>query len=158
MTVTVLPVHPDDAKLILPLAFLTVTVKEALDAPTTIFELGVTWICPPLLDVAVIVPEPVAFVRLTFMVPEPLLTTLNGSGLAFNTQGAGVGVAVAVAVGVGLGYAVGVGLGYAVGVGLGYAVGVGLGVGYAVGVGDGVGLVVGVGDGEAPGFGLGSGT
>ena len=107
LTVTVLPVHPVDAKVTLPAAFLTVTVKEALDVPLTICELGDTWICPLLLEVAVIVLEPVAFVRFTLMLPEPKLTTFNGSGLAFNRHApVGVGPGVTVPVGVGEGYGV----------------------------------------------------
>ena len=107
LTFTVLLVHPDDVKLMLPSCFLTVTVKETLAVPLTPCELGVTCICPPLLDVAVMVPEPVAFVRFTLMVADPSLATFNGSGLAFNTHGPGVGVGVGVAVAVGVGVGVG---------------------------------------------------
>ena len=136
-------VHPEEENVTLPLLFLTVTVKLAGEVPLTSCDVGVTWICPPLLEVAVMVPEPLALVRFTLMLPEAKSTTFNGSGLAFNRHGpgVGVGVAVAVAVGVGVGYAVGV----AVGVGFGLAVGVGVGVGLGFCVG--VGLVVGVGDG-----------
>src|SRR5215471_15855153 len=101
LTVTVLLVQPEDVKLTLPADFLTVTVKEVLDDPLTVCEPGVTWICPPLLDVAVIVPCPDAFVRLTLIVPEPLLTTFNGSGLALKVHGTGVGVGFGDAVPVG---------------------------------------------------------
>jgi len=113
LILTVLPVHPDDENVTLPLDFLMVIVKEAPLVPLTVCELGDTWICPLLLEAAVIVPWPEALVRFTLMVPEPLLTTFNGLGLAFNVHGAGVGVgfAVAVGVGVGVGYAVGVGVG-----------------------------------------------
>ena len=140
---TVLLVHPLDAKVMLPSCFLTVTVKETLDVPLTVCELGVTCICPLLLEFAVIVPEPVAFVRFTLMFAEPSLATLSGSGLAFNRHGpgVGVGVGVAVGVGVGVGYAVGVG----VGVGFGFGVGVGVGVAFGSGVGVGVGVGVGLG-------------
>src|SRR5262252_3576285 len=103
LTVTVLLVHPEDVKLTLPADFLTVTVKEAPDDPLTVCELGDTWICPPLLDAAVIVPCPEAFVRFTLIVPEPLLITFNGSGLALNVHGTGVGVGFGVAVPVGVG-------------------------------------------------------
>jgi len=143
VTFTVLLEHPADAKVMLPSCFLTVTVKETLDVPPTVCELGVTCICPPLLDVAVIVPEPVALVRFTLMFAEPSLATFNGSGLAFNRHGPGVGV------GVGVGVAVGVG------VGVGYAVGVGVGVGFGFGVGVGVGFGSGVGVGVGVGVGLG---
>lgn len=107
--------HPDDAKVTLPEAFLTVTVKTALDDPLTIWVLGVTWICPLLLEVAVIVAEPEAFARFTRMVPEPSLITFNVSGLAFNPHAIGVGD--------------GFGLTDPVGVGEGYGVAVAVGVG-----------------------------
>jgi hypothetical protein len=106
-TLTVLLVHPVDAKVTLPFCFLTVTVKDTLDDPLASCELGVTCICPLLPDVAVIVAEPVAFVRLTVMLPEPSLTTLNGSGLALSVHGPGVGVGVGVTVAVGVGVGVG---------------------------------------------------
>jgi len=117
LTVTVLLVHPAEVKVTLPAAFLTVTVNEAPDDPLTTCELGVTWICPLLLDEALMVPEPEAFARFTLMFPEALLTTFNGSGVALRLQGAGVGVGVGIAVGVavGVGYAVGVAVGVGVG-------------------------------------------
>jgi len=117
LTVTVVLAHPDDVKVTLPAAFLTVTVKEALDVPLTICELGVTWICPLLLDEALMVPEPEALVRFTRRIPEPSLTTFNGSGVALNVQGAGVGVGLGVTVPVGVGVAYGVAVGVGVGVG-----------------------------------------
>lgn len=110
--------HPVDANVTLPLCFFTVTLKFTDALPLTVTDVGVTWICPVLLDVAVRVPEPVALFRWTLIFPEPSLTTVNElSGLDDRVQAAGVGVAV------------GVGVGYAVGVGVGYAVGVGVGVG-----------------------------
>src|SRR5690348_11407042 len=92
LTVTVVLEHPDDAKVTLPAAFLTVTVKTALDDPVTICVFGVTWICPLLLEEAEIVAEPEPFVRLTRMVPEPSLITFNVSGLALNPHAIGVGL------------------------------------------------------------------
>ena len=88
-----------------PAAFLTVIVKVALDDPVTSCELGVTWICPLLLDEAVIVAVPEAFARFTRMLPEPSATTSNGSGLASNPHaiGVGVGFGFTVPVGVGVG-------------------------------------------------------
>ena len=59
------------AKVTLPLVLFTVTVKVAAAVPLTLLELGVTWICPLLLDVAVIVPVPVTLFRFTLTVFEP---------------------------------------------------------------------------------------
>jgi hypothetical protein len=95
----------------LPLALFTVTVNIAPPVPVTFFEAGVTWICPPLLDVALIVPAPVAFVRFTVTVFAPLLTIVNDAGLAFNAHCKGVAVAVGCAVGEGAAVGVAVGVG-----------------------------------------------
>ena len=70
-----------------------------------------------LLEVALIVPVPVIFVRFTLTVLDPSLTIVSESG-AFSTQGCGDGVTPGV--GVALGSGVGVALGSGVGVGVGY--------------------------------------
>ncbi len=47
-----------DVNVTLPLDLLTETVKLTELEPLTVVELGTTWICPLLLDVAVSVPLP----------------------------------------------------------------------------------------------------
>ena len=140
--------QPDDENVTEPDALLTVTVNDVAAVPLTVREAGVIFICPELLEVALMVPVPVTFVRFTLTAAEPLLTIVTELG-AFNRQGGGVGVGV----GVGDGLTVGVGEGFAVGVGVG--VGVGVEFGFDVGVGVGVGLAP--APGLAPGDGDGDG-
>lgn len=99
------------------------------------------------------VPVPVALVRLTLTVVEPLSGIVSESG-AFTRQGGAVGDAPAV----GDGSAVAVGEGFAVAVGDGLAVAVGdapaVAVGLAPAVGDGLDPGEGDADGEPPGRGV----
>jgi len=63
LTVTVTTCEPQgDEKVTLPLVFLTEIVKLAVLEPLTVAEDGETWICPLLLEAAVIVPDPLKLV------------------------------------------------------------------------------------------------
>jgi hypothetical protein len=59
---TVCEPHTDE-KVTAPLCFFTVMVKVTELLPVTLCEPGVTWICPLLLEVAAMVPEPLKSFR-----------------------------------------------------------------------------------------------
>ena len=69
--VTVLAPQVDVLNVTLPLCFLTVTVNTAGVEPLTVFDEGETCIWPLLLEVAVIVAEPVRFEAATEIEPDP---------------------------------------------------------------------------------------
>jgi hypothetical protein len=69
--VTVFEPHVGVLNVTLPFCFLTVTLKTAGVEPLTLFDAGETWIWPLLLDVAVIVVEPVRLLATTEIEPEP---------------------------------------------------------------------------------------
>jgi hypothetical protein len=147
VTVTTCVPHTDE-KLTLPLCFLTVMLKVAVLLPFTVCELGATWIWPPLLEEALIVPLPAKLFRCRPTLPEPLLIMVKTLAWATMEQGTGVGVAVGAGVGVAVGVGVGVGVGIGIGVGVGVGVAVAFGSGLGVGVGVSVVAVAGVGVGE----------
>lgn len=62
MTETVCEPH-DEENVTLPLCFLTVIVNVAEFVPVTLAEDGETWICPLLLELALIVPLPLKLFR-----------------------------------------------------------------------------------------------